>query len=275
MKLRTIAIVLTVALASAAAHAQSGVYVTFNAQQFTQEGVDTSGPPEQQNIDRPWLFGPGYGVYYDVTHLPYLGKLKTGPVVFGIDAPRRNPPRLRIRFTSSTARTASSASASPPRTTVKGITPYIQGGFGIGHTRFRSGPAYSNNFIYQFGRRRRPARSTRHIDWRIVEATAGFLGSYNRLLSAGHGPQPEQLHGDAGHGPCLPYPLVSAQRPQTGPAAALAGFLPGTHRAILPRAALSGILASHAHPSHATPARGWSVPASPPHRNALAWSECA
>ena len=87
MKLRTIAIVLTVVLASAAAYAQTGVYLSFNAQQFTQEGVNTFiTNPGSQNIDRPWLLGPAYGVYYDVTHLPYLGKLKTGPVVFGIDA---------------------------------------------------------------------------------------------------------------------------------------------------------------------------------------------
>ena len=39
MKLRSIALVLTVALVSAAAHAQSGVYLTMDAQQFTQKGV--------------------------------------------------------------------------------------------------------------------------------------------------------------------------------------------------------------------------------------------
>ena len=115
MKLRTIALVLTVALASAAAHAQTGVYVTADTQQFTQEGVNTIRPQaSSKNIDRPWLFGAAYGVYYDVTHLPYIGKLKTGPIVLGIDG-RGDTLRLTDTAPSSTARTASSACASPPR----------------------------------------------------------------------------------------------------------------------------------------------------------------
>jgi len=39
MKLRSIATVLAIALASAAAYAQSGVYVTFDAQRFTRTGI--------------------------------------------------------------------------------------------------------------------------------------------------------------------------------------------------------------------------------------------
>src|ERR1035441_3058247 len=85
MKLRSIATVLAIALASAAAYAQSGVYVTFDAQQFTRTGI-YANPGPHGNVDKPWLFGPSYGVYYDVTHLPKLGKLNTGPLVFGIDA---------------------------------------------------------------------------------------------------------------------------------------------------------------------------------------------
>src|ERR1039458_6411172 len=85
MKLRSIATVLAIALASAAAYAQSGVYVTFDAQQFTRTGI-YANPGPHGNVDKPWLFGPTYGVYYDVTHLPKLGKLNTGPIVLGIDA---------------------------------------------------------------------------------------------------------------------------------------------------------------------------------------------
>src|ERR1035441_7781544 len=88
MKLRSIALALvpalTIALASAA-HAQLGAYATFNAQQFTQDGI-YANPGIHGNVDRPWLFGAGYGVYYDVTRLPYFGVLKTGPVAVGIDA---------------------------------------------------------------------------------------------------------------------------------------------------------------------------------------------
>ncbi len=40
MKLRTIALVLTVVFAFAVAHAQTGVYVTADTQQFNQMGVN-------------------------------------------------------------------------------------------------------------------------------------------------------------------------------------------------------------------------------------------
>src|ERR1039458_10823096 len=87
MKLRSIALALvpalTIALASAA-HAQLGAYVTFNAQQFTQDGI-YANPGVHGTVDRPWLYGPGYGIYYNVTHLPKLGALKTGPFLVGID----------------------------------------------------------------------------------------------------------------------------------------------------------------------------------------------
>jgi hypothetical protein len=56
MKLRSITLVLAVTLVSAAAHAQSGVYLTFDAQQFTQEGVDVPAHPNSADIDRPWLY---------------------------------------------------------------------------------------------------------------------------------------------------------------------------------------------------------------------------
>jgi opacity protein-like surface antigen len=177
MKLRTIAIVLTVTLASAAAYAQSGAYVTFNAQQFTQEGVDLPAHPNSMNIDRPWLYGPGYGIYYDVTHLPYLGKLKTGPVVIGIDG-RGETLRLSEYGSQFDRQDGLFSLRIATKSTVKGITPYIQGGFGIGHTKVPFRTAYSNNLIYQFGLGV-DKNVHKHIDWRIVEATAGFLGGYN------------------------------------------------------------------------------------------------
>jgi hypothetical protein len=185
MKLRTIAIALTITLASAAARAQSGVYVTFNAQQFTQEGLyvdpahTTTGP--HGNVDRPWLFGPGYGIYYDITRIPNLffikgGPLKTGPVVIGIDGRGET---LRVSEYGSTLNRQDGimslriATKKPFMRT----TPYIQGGFGIGHTKIPSANTYQNNLIYQFGiGADRTIR--KHIDWRVVEATAGFLGDY-------------------------------------------------------------------------------------------------
>src|ERR1039458_9611214 len=86
MKLRSIATVLVIALASAAAYAQSGVYATFDAQQFARTGLFANPPKGSGNADKPWLLGTSYGVYYDVTHLPKLGKLNTGPVVLAFPA---------------------------------------------------------------------------------------------------------------------------------------------------------------------------------------------
>jgi opacity protein-like surface antigen len=178
MKLRSIAIVLTVALASAAAYAQTGVYVTMDAQQFTQEGVNTHPlSVGSQNIDRPWLYGPGYGVYYDVTHLPYLGKLKTGPVVIGVDG-RGDTLRLSEYGSTFNRQDGIFSLRIATKRTFKGTTPYIQGGFGIGHTKVPFRTAYSNNFIYQFGAGV-DMKVHKHIDWRVVEVTGGFLGNYN------------------------------------------------------------------------------------------------
>jgi hypothetical protein len=179
MKLRSIALVLTVALASAAAKAQSGAYLTFNAEQFTQNGIyanpaQTSTGPHG-NVDKPWIFGPGYGVYVDITHLPYLGVLKTGPVVVGVDARGQT---LRVSEYGSTLNRQDGIFSLrvATKTPIWKSTPYVQGGFGIGHTKVPYKSYYQNNLVYQFGiGLDRPV--CKHIDWR-VEGTAGFLGNY-------------------------------------------------------------------------------------------------
>jgi hypothetical protein len=177
MKLRSIALVLAVTLVSAAAYAQSGVYLTMDAQQFTQTGVDLPPFPNSADVDRPWLYGPGYGVYYDVTRLPYLGALKTGPVVLGIDG-RGDTLRLS-EYGSTFARQDGIFSIRvATKNKFKGTTPYIQGGFGIGHTKVPFRTYYSNNFIYQFSvGADRKLRG--RVDWRVIDASAGFLGNYS------------------------------------------------------------------------------------------------
>ena len=175
MKLRSLALVLSVALASAAARAQAGVYVTFNAQQFTQDGI-YANPGIHGNVDRPWLFGPGYGIYYNVTRVPYFGVLKTGPVAVGIDA-RGETLRLSEYGSQLDRQDGIFSLRFAPKKPFMGSTPYLQGGFGIGHTRIPFASHYSNNFIYQFGIGD-DRRISRHFDWRVVEATAGFLANY-------------------------------------------------------------------------------------------------
>jgi hypothetical protein len=183
MKLRSIALVLTVALASAAARAQIGVYITADSQRFTQEGV-LANPGTHTNIDSPWLFGTAYGIYVDVTRLPYIGKLKTGPVVLGIDA-RGDTFRLN-EYGSQLDRQDGIFSlriaAKKPMTEKYMLksTPYVQVGFGIGHTRnpFRS--YYDNNLIYQvsIGADRPLSHKSKRIDWRVLELSASTLDKY-------------------------------------------------------------------------------------------------
>ena len=171
MKLRSIALFLAVVLATAAAHAQAGVYVTMDAQQFNQMGVKAIPLPGSANTDRPWLFGPAYGVYYDVT------RLHTGPVVIGVDV--RGDTLRRPYYGSQFDRQDGifSLFLATKKTTYFKTRPYIIGGFGIGHTRIPSRTTYNNNFIYQYGI---GADRTIHgkFDWRIIEATAGYLGNY-------------------------------------------------------------------------------------------------
>jgi hypothetical protein len=176
MNLRSIALVLTAALVSAAAHAQSGVYISMDAQQFTQEGVLVN-PGLHGNIDRPWLFGPIYGVYCDVTHLPKLGALKTGPVVLGLDG-RGDTLRYSEYGGSFNRQDGIISLRVAPKNAFAGTTPYLSAGLGIGHTKVPFRTAYSNNFIYQFGVGA-DRKVGKKIDWRIVEATVGFLGGYH------------------------------------------------------------------------------------------------
>jgi hypothetical protein len=182
MKLRSIAIVLTVALASAAAYAQSGVYVTADSQQFTQEGIYLT-PGAHTNIDRPWLFGAGYGVYYDVSHVPLVGALPlldkvkgTGPIVIGIDA-RGDTLRLPEYGSQLDRQDGLFSLRIAPKKLIYKSTPYIVGGFGVGHTRVPFASHYTNNLIYEFGIGA-DRKLNRNLDWRMFEATAGFLGNY-------------------------------------------------------------------------------------------------
>jgi hypothetical protein len=176
MKLRTLVLALGFALVSAAAYAQSGIYVTMEAQQFTQQGVNDPPHVNSADIDRPWLFGPAYGVYVDVTHIPYFGALKTGPVVFGFDA-RGQTLRLSEYGSQFDAQDGLFSLRVATKHMVKGVSPYIQGGFGIGHTRVPFRSNYSNNFLYQvsIGADR---KLKGRVDWRVAEASAGFLGNY-------------------------------------------------------------------------------------------------
>jgi hypothetical protein len=175
MKLRSLALFLAFALASAAAHAQTGVYLSFDTQQFTQKGVNAI-PHPSGNTDRPWIFGPEYGVYYNFSKLPKMTKLHLGSAIFGIDA---HGDTLRVsEYGSQLDRQDGIVSLRvADRNKYWGVTPYIEGGFGIAHTRLPYSATYSNNFIYQGGIGI-DYKIRGRLDWRIIEANAGALGGY-------------------------------------------------------------------------------------------------
>ena len=184
MKLRSIVLALVPAVCltlASAAHAQSGIFVTFDAQQFTQEGVHAIPPPGSSNVDRPWLFGSGYGIYYDVTRYPSFlfikgGAIKTGPIAIGIEG-RGDTLRRSLFGTQIDRQDGIFNLRFATKKQVMGTTPYVEAGFGVGHTRTIFRTHYSNNFIYQFGIGA-DKKLNKHIDWRVVEATAGSLANY-------------------------------------------------------------------------------------------------
>jgi hypothetical protein len=189
--------VLSVAFVSAAAHAQTGVYVTADGQQFTQKGVNLPAQANSKDVDKLWLAGGTYGIYYDFNKLPGIGKLKTGPIVVGLDG-RGDIYRLNV-YGSQIDRedgllSLRIALKKPlPQAYMLHTTPYLQGGFGIGHTRNAERTYYNNTFIYQFslGFDRPLTKKSKNLDWRVLEVSGGSLADYPTGYYSGNG----------GHGP--------------------------------------------------------------------------
>ena len=158
---------------------------------FSQTGIYANpavdGGGNHGNVDKPWLFGPGYGVYYDVTRLPHFmilkgGPLKTGPVVVGIDG-RGETLRLSEYGSTLNRQDGLFSLRVALKQPISKFTPYVQGGFGIGHTKVPFKTHYANNLIYQFGVGV-DRKIAKNIDWR-VEALGGFLGGYTVGAGAG------------------------------------------------------------------------------------------
>jgi hypothetical protein len=181
MKLRSITLCFAFAVASVAAHAQSAIYAAFDAQEFTRTGIQATAPAGSSNSDSPWLYGPVFGVYYTPAqlHIPLLGKVKTGPVKIGFDA-RGDILRTNTQYSRDDAIISLRVTPSSP---LFGVRLYAQGGAGIGHTKVPGQLNYANNWSYQMAIGADKKLKGR-IDWRIVEAGAGFLGSYKAGLGA-------------------------------------------------------------------------------------------
>ncbi len=190
MKLRYLAILLAFALASAVANAQAGLYGTFDAERFNRSGINAVAPAGSNNEDNPWLYGSTVGAFYTLHKIPKLGTLHTGPVNIGIDGRgdflhgslyTRSDGLIGLRIT--------------PKTAIMGITPYVQGSAGVGHTKLPRAFNGTNNWSYQFavGADR---KIKGQVDWRVVEVSGGWLqdfvaganasnSNYNFKLSSG------------------------------------------------------------------------------------------
>jgi hypothetical protein len=186
MKLRSIAILFALAVASVAAHSQAGVYGSFDAEQFTRVGVNVRpDAPGSANTDRPWLLGPTFGAFYTINHIPKLGTLHTGPIAIGLDARGDIFRGSSIGWPGGTYSRADALVGLriTPRHLILHMAPYIQGSAGEGHTKLPHALNYTNNWSYQFAigaDRKLKGR----VDWRVVEATAGFLGNFVAGLNA-------------------------------------------------------------------------------------------
>jgi hypothetical protein len=123
------------------------------------------------------LIGTAYGVYYNVSKLPYIGKLRTGPIVLGIDG-RGDTFRLNqygAQFERQDGLFSIRVAAKKP--VYLKTTPYLQVGFGVGHTRTPFRTTYNNNFLYQVGIGADHQLSHR-LDWRLFELNAGVLKDF-------------------------------------------------------------------------------------------------
>jgi len=173
MKLRSIVILFVLVIASAVANAQAGIYATFSAEQFTRTGLVASPPAGSSNSDSPWLYGPTFGAFYTITHIPKLGELKTGPIAIGLDA-RGDVLRTNTAYSRDDA--IVSLRITPKKAFFK-LLPYAQGGAGLGHVKVPGQLNFTNNWSYQFAIG--ADRKLKHdVDWRVVEFEGGFLGNY-------------------------------------------------------------------------------------------------
>ncbi len=184
MKLRFIAVLFALVVASAPANAQSGVYAMFDAQQFTRSGLLASPAAGSSNSDGSWLYGTTFGAFYTFHKIPKFGELHTGPVALGVDG-RGTIVRTYSPLTRDDGIISLRVSTRNPFASVK---PYIQGGAGIGHTKVRGQSNFTNNWSYLFAAGI-DRKIKKHVDWRVVEVSGGFLGNYtsgNNVSNSNH-----------------------------------------------------------------------------------------
>jgi hypothetical protein len=159
MKLRWLTVLLALAISSIAAHAQIGVYGTFNSVRLTASSIGSSVQTTA------WYGGAGAGIYYNFLHM--------GPIALGAD--------LRGDLLTGNQQKYRSAlfglrlAANPP---LLPIRPYVQASVGAGgasHSGLNGvGTIYSEKFQYLVAGGV-DYTLVPHVDFRVVEVGYGRM----------------------------------------------------------------------------------------------------
>jgi hypothetical protein len=159
MKLRWLSVLLGIAIYSASAHAQIGVYGTFDSVRLTASSVGSTAQTTT------WYNGAGAGIYYNFLHM--------GPIALGAD--------LRGNLLTGSQQKYRSAlfglrlAAKPPLLPVR---PYVQASIGTGgasHSGLNGvGTIYSDKFQYLVAGGV-DYTLVPHVDFRLVEVGYGRM----------------------------------------------------------------------------------------------------
>jgi hypothetical protein len=162
MKFRWLTFLLAVTMSTSAAHGQVGIYGNFATTHLTNNSNSTN----------TWLYGPGFGVYYDFVHL--------GPI--GIGADLRGSQMWGGGLDYRTGLGGLRLVVKPP---VLPVRVYVQGSAGTGATKASGNTGslpdnYSYKFQYDvFGGT--DVTLLPRVDWRVVEI------GYGRTSGIGNG----------------------------------------------------------------------------------------
>ena len=175
MKLRSIAAVAVLALATVAAHAQAGLYFNPVAIRVSNSTADT-GPAAflGQNSTSQVFYGYDFGGYYDFFH--------AGPIAAGIDVRESD-----LHANNAMLRSFLVGARVSAKPFTRPIKPYAQISVGVSTTKAPTITAHVSKFDYAlYGGVDYTLQ--KHIDWRVVEIGYGSLTTISSTTYGGGGP---------------------------------------------------------------------------------------
>jgi len=177
MKLRSIAAVAVLALATLAAHAQVGLYFNPVAIRVSNSNADAGSYAFLgQNSTSQVFYGYSYGGYYDFLH-SQSGKLGGGFDVRESDLHANN---ALLRSFLVGARVSTKPFKRP-------FKPYAQASFGLGTTKAPTSTVHISKFDYVlYGGVDYTLQ--KHVDWRVAEIGYGSLTTVSSADVGGGGP---------------------------------------------------------------------------------------